>query len=71
MKMSGQLRAPTALPPVKQPLVPIVKEPAWAPESVSTLWRGKNLLPLSGIEPRFLSRRSRSLVAAPTELITL
>jgi hypothetical protein len=30
--MSGQLHDPAALPPEKEPLVPIVQEAGWAPE---------------------------------------
>jgi hypothetical protein len=32
MKVSGQLHNPTALPPGKEPLVPIGYEAGWAPE---------------------------------------
>jgi hypothetical protein len=34
MEMSGQLHAPAALLPGKEPLVPIGWEGGWAPESV-------------------------------------
>jgi len=36
MEVSGQLHAPTALPPGKEPLVPIGCETGWAPEPVWT-----------------------------------
>jgi hypothetical protein len=32
MEVSGQLHAPAALPPGKEPLVPIGQEAGWAPE---------------------------------------
>jgi len=32
MEVSGQLHAPAALPPGKEPLVPIGYEAGWAPE---------------------------------------
>jgi hypothetical protein len=34
MEVNVQLHAPAALPPVKEPPVPIVKEAGWAPEPV-------------------------------------
>jgi hypothetical protein len=36
--VSGQLHAPAALPPGKEPLVPIGEEAEWAPEPVWTRW---------------------------------
>jgi hypothetical protein len=38
MELSGQLHAPAALPPGKDPLVPTGKETSWAPEPVWTWW---------------------------------
>jgi hypothetical protein len=38
MEMSGQLHAPAALSPRKDPLVPIGQEAGWDPESVWTRW---------------------------------
>jgi hypothetical protein len=35
-RWSGQFHAPTALPPGKEPLVPIGKEAVWGPEPVWT-----------------------------------
>jgi hypothetical protein len=49
-----------ALPPGKGPTVPIVQEARWAPAPVWTQIRGKNLLPLPGIEPRSPGRPVRS-----------
>jgi hypothetical protein len=37
--VSGQLRSPAALPPGKEPPVPIGFEAGWAPEPVWTTWR--------------------------------
>jgi hypothetical protein len=37
--VTGQLHAPAALPPGKEPPVPILWEAGWAPEPVWTLWR--------------------------------
>jgi hypothetical protein len=39
MEVSGQLHASTALPPGREPLVPIGKEAGWAPELVWAQWR--------------------------------
>jgi hypothetical protein len=39
MEMSGQLHAPSALPPGKEALGPIGQEAGLAPEPVWTLWR--------------------------------
>jgi hypothetical protein len=38
MEVSGQLHDPAALPPEKEPLVPIGKEAGWAPEPFWTRW---------------------------------
>jgi hypothetical protein len=37
MEVSGHLHDPAALPPGKEPLVPIAQEAEWAPEPVSSL----------------------------------
>jgi hypothetical protein len=39
MEVSGQLHSPAALPPGKEPLVPIGYEAGWAPEPFWTRWR--------------------------------
>jgi hypothetical protein len=39
MEVSGQLHTWTALPPEKEPLVPIHLETEWNPEPVWTLWK--------------------------------
>jgi hypothetical protein len=41
-EVSGQLHAPAALPPEKEPPVPIRYEVGWVPEPVWTMWRRKN-----------------------------
>jgi hypothetical protein len=56
MEVSGQLHAPAAKPPGKNPSVPIGEEPVWAPKSILALWSRKNFLPLPGIETRRPSR---------------
>jgi hypothetical protein len=38
MEVSGQLHAPVALPPEKEPLVAIGQEAGWTPESFWTRW---------------------------------
>jgi hypothetical protein len=38
MEMSGQLHAPAALPPEKEPLILIGQEAVWAPEPFWTRW---------------------------------
>jgi hypothetical protein len=50
MEASGQLHAPTALPPGKEATAPIGWEARWAPELDWKLWRKENLV-LPGIEP--------------------
>jgi hypothetical protein len=40
--VSGQLHAPGALPPGKEPPVPIGQEVGWAPEPVWVTWRREN-----------------------------
>jgi hypothetical protein len=50
-----------ALPPGKEPPVPIGQEAGWAPEPVWTEAREKILSPLPGIESRSPGRPARSL----------
>jgi hypothetical protein len=38
MEVSGELHAPAALPPEKEPPVSIGQEAGWAPKPVWTLW---------------------------------
>jgi hypothetical protein len=45
LQVSGQLHAPAASPPEKEPPVPIVWEAGWAPEPVWTTWRRENSQP--------------------------
>jgi hypothetical protein len=46
LKVSGQLHAPVALTPRKEPPVPIGEEVGWIPEPVWTTWSGdKSLVP--------------------------
>jgi hypothetical protein len=42
LEVTGQLHAPAALPPGKEPPVTIGKEAGWAPEPVWTTWRREN-----------------------------
>jgi hypothetical protein len=63
---SGQLYAPDSLPSV-----PTVQKVGWAPEPVWTLWRKEKSLAQQRIEPQFLCRPARTLVAIPTELFRL
>jgi hypothetical protein len=48
MVVSGQLHAPAASPPGKEPPVPIVYEAGWAPEPVWTLRSGEKSLAPAG-----------------------
>jgi hypothetical protein len=45
LEVSGQLHTPAALPPGKEPPVPIREEIGWAPEPVWTTWRRENSWP--------------------------
>jgi hypothetical protein len=56
--VSGQLHAPAALPPGKEPPVPIGQEVRWTPEPVWTTWR--KFLTLPGLKLRPLGRPARS-----------
>jgi hypothetical protein len=38
MEVSGQLHVPAALPPRKEPFIPVEQEAGWAPEQVWTRW---------------------------------
>jgi hypothetical protein len=71
MEVSGQLDAPAALSPGKQPPVPIGEEGGWVPKSAWIFWREKDVLPLSGMEPRLTGCPARSLVTIPNELYGL
>jgi hypothetical protein len=51
MKTSGQLHVPAALPPGKEPLIPIGYEAGWVPEPFWTRWWWKKSQPLPGYEP--------------------
>jgi hypothetical protein len=42
MEVSGQVHIPAALPPGKEPLVPIGQEAGWVPEPFWTRWRVGN-----------------------------
>jgi hypothetical protein len=67
MEVSGQLHAPAALSPEKEPLVPIGEEAGWASEPFWTQWRREKFPALAGnrtLEPR-------SPVLKPTELSRL
>jgi len=44
MEVSGQLHAPAALPPGKEPLVPIAQGAGWAPEPVWKRLSGEKFL---------------------------
>jgi hypothetical protein len=43
LEVSGQLHAPVALPPGKEPSVPVRYGTGWAPKPAWTTWRKKNL----------------------------
>jgi len=51
MEVSGQLHAPAAVPPGKEPLVPTGKQAGWAPEPAGRGGVEKNSQPLSRPEP--------------------
>jgi len=55
MEVSGQLHAPAALLPVKEPMVLIVEEAGWAPEPFWTRWWREKFSASTGsqtLEPR-------------------
>jgi hypothetical protein len=58
--MSGQLHASAALPPEKQPPVPIGYEDRWAPEPGQDDMEKKKFLPLPGLELWPFDRPARS-----------
>jgi hypothetical protein len=51
MEVSGQLHAPAALPPGKEPLVPTVQEAGWAQSRPQHGGEEKNSQPLLELEP--------------------
>jgi hypothetical protein len=59
MEVSGQLHEPAALPPGKEPLVPIGWEAGWAPEPVSTEGEEKNSQLLPVLEPPIIQPAAR------------
>jgi hypothetical protein len=61
--MSGQLHAPAALPPVKEPQIPIGQETGWDPEPVWMLWSKERTLATAGNRTPAVQP-----VATPTEL---
>jgi hypothetical protein len=71
LEVSGQLHAPAALPPGKEPPVPIGLETGWAPEPVWTTWR-ENSWPYWDSELRHLDRPARTdyAIPAPDGIIT-
>jgi hypothetical protein len=69
--VSGQLHAPVALPPGKEPLVSIGQEAGWTPEPFWTRWwREKFPAPAGNrtLEPRLASPKPSAI---PTELSRL
>jgi hypothetical protein len=63
-EVSGQLHAPAALPPGKEPLVPARQEAGWAPEPAWKRWWRKKIL----IHCRDSNFRSLSPWSSATEL---
>jgi hypothetical protein len=58
VEVNGQLHAPAALPPGKDPTISIASEAGWPPQPIWALWRSKNLLP-------YRDSNSEPLVAQP------
>jgi hypothetical protein len=48
MEASGQIQAPVALTPGREPSVATGKDAGWAPESVWKQWRGEIIQPPAG-----------------------
>jgi hypothetical protein len=48
MEVNGQLHTLAALPPGKEPLIPIGYEAEWAPDPVWTLWHREKSLASAG-----------------------
>jgi hypothetical protein len=51
LEVSGQLHAPAALPPGKEPPVPFEYEVGWTAEPVWTIWRSENSYPHRDLNP--------------------
>jgi hypothetical protein len=69
MEVGGQLHAPAALPPRKEPPIPIRQEAGWAPEAgLDAVEQRKICCSCQELNP---GRPARSLVAIPTELTRL
>jgi hypothetical protein len=69
MEVSGQLHASAALTLKKRPRYPTEKGMC-EPQEQSGRYKEKNLLPLMGIETRFLDLPANSLVAVPPPTYT-
>jgi hypothetical protein len=74
MEVSGQLRVPIALPPAKEPPIPIGFEARWVPQPAWTLWnREKYFLPAGNWTPAVqpIARRYTDLaISAPITFYT-
>jgi hypothetical protein len=72
MEVLGQLYATAALSLCKPSVLPFEHEPAWVPEPVwMFLVRDIYLLPILGIEARYLGRSNRRVVTKQTTLSQL
>jgi hypothetical protein len=68
MQVSGELNAPAALPLGRIVWHPLNTRLGGSQSPYEQFAQKENLLPLSGIEPRFLYRPTHALVTTLTEL---
>jgi hypothetical protein len=68
MEVSGQLHAPAALPPGKDPWYPLGRRLGGTQSRSGRGDEEKNSQPLPAMQPWIPDRQARSLVAIPTEL---
>jgi hypothetical protein len=69
MEVSGQLHAPAALPPGKEPLVPIGQEAGWAPEPVWMRWWREISQPLPGLKPPIIQSIAQCYATELSQLL--
>jgi hypothetical protein len=69
MEVSGQLHAPAALPPGKEPSVPIEYEVGWTPDPVLTTWGSENSCSHSHSDPLVVQPVASRYPGRPKQII--